>query len=239
MNSLNKKIFHLGFLRSGSFIIANTLELAEKKIAYSRIQTSRSCFNQKLGIVMYNNLNEKNKIIIKELENYDGYFNLLSFFPERIFYFEHYFKEMETQNPGSQFIITVRPILEYVLSMIYLLKDSPMLYSKDLNTEKIISWIDDYFEHSLNVRNYFNQSNIKKRSKLYVYIPGKITPEELLKRMKIYLYPNVKVDLKDFSEFKFIPEDYNIYINDKIIKIIKEKLQKYGDPSTFEWWNQQ
>ncbi len=237
-NNINdKKIFHLGFFRSGSLLLTNTLEIAEKKIAFNMIKTGKFCYSQPLGLIMYNNLNEKNKILLKDLKHYDGFFNLDYFFPENYFDFGHYFKEMESQYKGSQFIITIRPIIEYLLSFIYFCKNYGKSYfCKKIDNKKIIHLIDNYFNHCLNVREYFNLQHVKKRSELYIFIPGKITPEELLKKMKIPLYPNVKMNIKDYSEFNFDKEDYYLYINDKILKIIYEKIQTHGDPSNFDWW---
>ncbi len=238
----NKKIFHLGFGRSGSLILIKTLETAEKKIAFKVIKTARYCYMQHLATVMYNNLVEKNQILQKDLNYYDGFFNLTYSIPNHEFNFHKYFKEFENENPGSQFVITIRPVLEYILSKIYMFKNfkrrGKYSFINYLDSKKIINMINEYFEHTWNVRNYFQEPKIKKRSELFVFIPGKVTPEELLKKMKIYLYEDVKIDISDFSELDFDVEDYHKYINNKILKHIQDCLQKYGDPSILEWWNQ-
>ncbi len=236
-NNNKKKIFQLGFRRSGGLILTNALEIAEKKIAFHNIRTAKYCYMQFLAIIMNNNLKEKNKILLKELNNYDGFFNLTFEFPDHWFNFYNYFKQIEEQNKGSQFIITVRPILEYILSLIFLYKRSKVLYAKNINTKKIFEWIDDYFNHCIEVRDYFKLSHIKKRSELFVFIPGKIKPEDLLKKMNVYLYPNVKINISDYSELKFDKNDYNEFINDKILKKIHENLHLHGDPSELKWWN--
>lgn len=234
-----KKIFHLGFSRSGALILTHTLEIAERKIAFKWIKTAKMCSMQPLAVVMYNNLVEKNEILLKDLKDYDGFFNLTYTIPKHAFRFNEYFKEFESQYPGTQFVITIRPVLEYILSEIYEHKTRKITtYNENFDTKNIINRINYYFQHCLNIREYFTQPHIKKRSELFVFNPNKITPEELLKKMKIYLYPNVKIDISEFSELSFDVEDYRLHINDKILKHIQENLQKYGDPSTFEWWNQ-
>jgi hypothetical protein len=232
-----KKIFHLGLGRSGGLIITNALEIAEKKIAFHNIITAKYCYLQFLGIVMYNNLVEKGEILQKDLYHYDGYFNLSFSFPDREFHFADYFEEIEKRHQGSQFVMTVRPIMEWILSKIFLSKRSHFLFHKEITDKKIMDWIEYYFQHCAKVRDYFQKPEIKKRSKLYVFIPNQISPEELLKQMDIYLYPNVKMDLKDFNEFQFDKEDYKKYIKDTMIISIQEKLKNYGNPAELTWWS--
>lgn len=231
-------IFQIGFNRCATQSLSNAFHNVGLKTIHHNFKPNSTCPRQYLAILMYNNLNSKsNEIIQYELKDYQCFFDMEYNFENNLLVFYTFFKEIEKQNKGSTFIMNIRSCESWILSRIKLGKIvNSGIYYKDITEDKLKSWVEHYFEHSINVRNYFlHNTNVKKRSKLFILPIEHKTITELLKEMNLYHNNTKIVEKVDFAK--------NIKLNNKekiiplsITNLIRENIKKHGDPSTTEWW---
>jgi hypothetical protein len=234
---VNKKyIFQIGFNRCATQALTSAFEKLNVKAAHHSIKLSSQCPRYHLSILMYNNFNSVNKQIIKyELEKYTAFLDMEYVFENYNLNFYTFFKELETQNIGSSFIMNIRSCISWLLSRIKLGKTNLESYFHNINDQKLKDWIDHYFTHSINVRDYFIRNpTIKARSKLYLLPLEHKTIPQLLKEMNITNknIPNEKVDfIKNLSltnQEKELPKS--------IVDYVHSMIEKHGDPSHPDWW---
>ncbi len=239
----NKKyIFQIGFNRCATQALTTAFEKLNIKSAHAGIKISLYCPTYYLSILMYNNLKKNfknpknfNKIIKGPLEKYTAFLDMEYVYEDYNLTFYTFFKELETQNIGSSFIMNIRSCISWLLSRIKLGKQSLRPYFHNIHDQKLKDWVDHYFTHSINVRDYFIRNpTIKARSKLYLLPLEHKTIPQLLKEMNITNknIPNEKVDfIKNLSltnQEKELPKS--------IVDYVHSMIEKHGDPSHPDWW---
>ena len=231
-NKTNKKIpriFQIGFSNSGSIGLANAFFADNSyKVIYNNFKESEFCYRQYLAILLYQNMMNKRHIIYKELENYDVFMNMECILAGNILNFNKYFKQIEEDNIGSIFILTIRPVNDWILSV---MKSDKI----DFNNENDIkSFIDYYFDHCVKLRDYFiRDTYIKNRSKFYVYYLFKTDIQDFFKEMGLAIYPDVTLDQSLYKNHEY---NHHSKINTKLEKYINDKLKIHGDPFQETWW---
>ncbi len=236
-NSKSKKyIFQIGFNRCATQALTSAFEKLNIKSAHNSIKISSQCPRYHLSILMYNHFNSLNNKIIKgDLEKYTAFLDMEYVYEDYNLTFYTFFKELEKQNIGSSFIMNIRSCISWLLSRIKLGKQSLRPYFHNIHDQKLKDWVDHYFTHSINVRDYFIRNpTIKARSKLYLLPLEHKTIPQLLKEMNITNknIPNEKVDfIKNLSltnQEKELPKS--------IVDYIHSMIEKHGDPSHPDWW---
>lgn len=252
-------IFQIGFNRCATQSLHETfLKLGIKSIHF-RWVPSKTCSEQKLAVVMYDNLCNpqiNHKILDGSLSTYQAFSDMEYTYEDYSFEFYKYFKDIENQNHGSKFIMNIRDCEDWLKSRIKLgsrielgsrikikNKISDVLisdYYKNITNKKLKEWIDLYFRHSVNVRDYFKLPLIANRSKLYVLPIDEKSITELFREMGIYDgNENIdeKVDfLKNKRKRQNLTNEEKAHITDDIKEYIKEKIKIHGDPSKLIWW---
>ena len=238
-NEQNKKyIFQIGFNRCATQALSTAFQKLNVKTIHHSFKLSRECSRYHLAILMYNNLNSLNKQIIKSgLEKYTAFLDMEYVYEDHYLNFYTFFKILEEQNIGSSFIMNIRSCISWLLSRIKLGKASnnSSIYYRNITNEKLKDWINHYFEHSVNVRDYFIRNPvIKKRSKLYLLPLEHKTIPQLLIELKLTNknIANEKVNfIKNISltnQQKQLPTE--------IVSYIHSMVEKHGDPSHPNWW---
>lgn len=235
----NTYIFQIGFNRCATQALYNALEILGIKSIHHNFKSNPICPRQYLAILMYNNLNTKSKEILQyELKDYQCFLDMEYNYEDKTLPFYTFFEEMEKQNIGSSFIMNTRSCESWLISRIKLGKVEEIgQYYKDITEDKLKRWVEHYFEHSIKVRDYFlRNSQVKKRSKLYVMPIEQKTISDLLREMGLYKDSKDIVEKVDFAKGVQLKEE-DKKLPSSIIKLIQEKIKIHGDPSLLEWWN--
>lgn len=235
----HKYIFQIGFNRCATQSLNNAFETLGLKTIHNSFKSNPICPRQYLAILMYNNLrSEKKEILQYELKDYQCYLDMEYVFENELLNFYDFFEDIEKQNQGSSFIMNIRPVESWICSRIKLgkMKDTPIYY-KDITKEKLESWVEHYFNHSLRVRDYFIKNRIvKERSKLYVYSIEEMNITELMREMGIWKEGSMIIEKVDFARSVKLGDDEK-NLPKEIEKMIEMKKKENGDPSRLEWWN--
>ncbi len=237
-----KYIFQIGFNRCATKALFQAFEKVGIKTLHHHFKPSKICPQQYLATLMYNNLfhTRQRQILQYELEDYQFFGDMEYVFYDNLLTFYTFFKEIEEQNIGSTFIMNIRNCEAWILSRIKMGRVPGMdnYYYYNITEEKLKSWVEHYFEHSLNVRDYFvYNKDVKKRSKFYVIPTDYKTITQLLQEMGLY-HDNKeiigKINFEGIKDVVLTNEEKKI--PNSIIKLIKSKIKIHGDPSTLDWW---
>ncbi len=235
----NTYIFQIGFNRCATQALYNAFQILGIKSIHHNFKSNPICPRQYLAILMYNNLNTGRKEILQfELKDYQCFMDMEYNYENTSLAFYTFFKEMEEQNIGSSFIMNTRTCESWILSRIKLGKLEELgIYYKDITEDKLKSWVEHYFEHSIKVRDYFlRDPKIRKRSKLYIMPIEHKTISDLVREMGLYKESKDIVEKVDFAKSVQLKEE-DKRLPKSIINLIQEKIINHGDPSTLEWWN--
>ncbi len=230
-------IFQIGFNRCATQSLANAFKKLHLKTIHHNFKSSPQCYRSYLALVMYHNLyNGNHEILRGDLSDYQCFLDMEYIYQNYDLCFYTYFKEMEKQYPGSSFIMNIRPCVSWILSRIKLGKlNNSSEYYKDITEEKCKEWVRHYFEHSLQVRDYFNKPNVKKRSTLYILSLEHKTIPQLLVEMNLTSQKNLKNEKINFIQnIKLSNEEKNI--PPSVLQLIHELTTQYGDPSNPLFW---
>jgi hypothetical protein len=238
-----KYYFQIGFNRCATQSLYKAFIDCGLKAIHHNFKTTKLCFREYIATLMLDNLDKpkslKKPILEHKLKMYDGFFDMTYIYDDYEFNFYTYFKNIERQYPGSIFIFNTRDCLSWILSRMKLGLSTTkyLLYYKNINEKKIKEWIDHYFEHSYLVRDYFlHKPIVKKRTNLYVYIIDKMSLSDFCKKIELPNSERIKDEKTDFIKNKKLSEDERKHITPEIIKYIQEKIDKFGDPSNYNWW---
>ncbi len=238
-------IFQIGFNRCATESIHKTfLKIGIKSLHYGW-SPSKLCSEQKLALVMYDNLCNPQinyNILNGPLSKCQAFTDMEYTYEDNYFCFYKFFKDIEKQYPGSKFIMNIRDCEDWLRSRLKLgIKKNNGIYEaiyyyKNVSPEKIKNWVDLFFIHCVNVRDYFKIPLISNRSKLYILPINEKSITELFREMGIY---NGTKDIhEDTNTMKReLTNEQKAMITDEIREYINEKKKKYGDPSKLNWWN--
>jgi len=234
--------FQIGFNRCATQSLYQAFVDCGLKAIHHNFKTSKLCFREYLATILLDNLQMSvfNKPILDaKLSSYDAFLDMEYIYGDHEFNFNRYFRNIEKQYPSSKFIMNTRECISWLLSRMKLgAKASPYsVYYKNIHTEKLKSWIDYYFEHSLQVRKYFlHTPTVKKRTKLYVYPIQEKSLKEICQELELPNVEKIKEEKVDFVKNIQLTEDEKKYITPEILKYVEDKIKKYGDPSKLIWW---
>ncbi len=234
--------FQIGFNRCATQSLYSAFINCGLKAIHHNFKTSKICFREYLAPIMLDNLKrgdaDKVPILNGKLSTYDAFLDMSYLYGDNEFNFYIYFKNMEKQYPGSIFIFNTRDCVSWILSRIKLGSNPTRynLYYKIITPEKIKNWIDHYFEHSYNVKEYFNKPLIKKRSKLFVYNINQISLKDFCKELNLPNINNIKNEKVDYIKNKQLTEEDKKVITPDIQNYIENKIKINGDPTNINWW---
>ena len=243
MKKINQKqkkkqsyIFQIGFNRCATQSLTNAFQKLHLKTIHHNFKFSSQCHRSYLALVMYNNLRTgDHKILRNELSKYQCFLDMEYIYQNYHLCFYTYFKEIEQQYPGSSFIMNIRPCSSWIISRIKLgkLKNANEYY-KNITEDKCKEWVQHYFEHSLQVRDYFQKPHVKKRSKLYILPIGYKTISQLFVEMNL-THQNIQNEKINFIQnIKLSNEEKQL--PSSVLELIQQLTTQYGDPSNPIFW---
>ena len=147
--------------------------------------------------------------------------------------------DQQKQYPSLKFIMNTRDCVSWLLSRMKLgAKASPYSpYYKNINETKLKSWIDYYFDHSIQVRKYFLRTpTVVKRTKLYIYPIHEKSLKEICKELELPNVEKIKEEKVDFVKNIQLTQEEQTHITPEILKYVEDKIKKHGDPSQLNWW---
>ena len=151
-------IFQIGFNRCATQSLHQSFLKIGIKSIHFRWVPSKTCSEQKLAVVMYDNLCNpeiNNKILHGSLSTYQAFSDMEYIYEDYSFNFYTYFKDMENQNHGSKFIMNIRNCEDWLRSRIKLggrISNNELFksdYYKSI-TDKQVFIIDYFFNKNSN-----------------------------------------------------------------------------------------
>ncbi|MFA0426721.1 sulfotransferase [Vibrio sp. 10N.222.51.C5] len=152
-NNMKFRVFQIGFNKCATVSVCHFF----RDNGYKAVHWDKN----KLAQTMKYNA-EQGKNVITGYENFDVFTDMEGYSVEGdsyIYAYMDYFKEMYEDNPNSKFILNTRSRSKWILSRI---KHGRGSYVRDLcrinectEEELIMKWNVEWYEHHLNVINYF------------------------------------------------------------------------------------
>jgi hypothetical protein len=235
-------IFQIGFNRCATQSITEALSSQGiAAIHYLWKPNLKKKTHANIALTMHQNITSGKKILHGNLSSYQAFLDMEYARGDEILTFYTYFKEMYQQYPNSIFIMNTRPIQEWIMSRIKIGKGShAQPYYKNINENKLKKWVHHYFNHSIEVRNFF----LENENRSYYFIPfclKESTIPQLIQQIHQIIPPeknptpisnHLKVDF--IQNIQLTPQEKQL--PPSVLFLIHQLITKHGDPSQLSWW---